>query len=123
MPRSVADLEQHRAILYTNRATDWRFPRKGGDIIVRPHAVLRVDNGLMMRDAAVSGLGITLLPTFMIHAERKAGMLQVVDVGAEAERAEIHVAYPRAQRPSAMLRALVKHLRLAFGSPPYWEVM
>lgn len=120
-PRSVAELEQHRGIVYTNRSTDWRFAGAAGDLVVHPQRALRVNNGLVMRDAALAGMGLAVLPTFIVHAELKAGTLVAVDVGAPPEPAEIHLAWPKGHEPSAKLRALIEHLRSAFGNPPYWE--
>lgn len=120
-PHTLAELATHRGILYTGREADWRFVREGGAAVVRPRRALRVNNGLLMRDAAVAGLGITLLPTFMIHAERVRGGLAVIDVGADAEGAELHLLYPQAHGGSAKVHALAEHLRGAFGDPPYWD--
>jgi DNA-binding transcriptional LysR family regulator len=120
-PRSLADLDDHRAILYTNRITDWRFSSPDGPTVVRPRKALRVNNGLIMRDAAVAGLGVTLLPSFMIHAELAGGALRILDIGLEAEGAEIHIAYPKDHGASAKVRALIEHLKRSFGDPPYWE--
>lgn len=121
-PTSLAELEQCAAILYTNRVSDWRFGAGDGAASLQPRRALRVNNGLIMRDAALAGLGVTLLPTFFVHQEIEAGALRIIDVGCEPEPAEIHVAYPKAQPPSAKLRALIDHLRIAFGSPPYWDL-
>jgi DNA-binding transcriptional LysR family regulator len=121
-PHAIAELERHNAILYTNRVADWRFTGPDGDVVVHPPRALRVNNGLIMRDAAVAGMGLTMLPSFMVHTEVKAGTLRIVDVGIEPEHAEIHVAYPKGQPPSAKLRALIDHLRTTFGSPPYWDL-
>jgi DNA-binding transcriptional LysR family regulator len=121
IPANISELEQHTAILYSNRSIDWRFAGQGGDAIVHPQRVLRVNNGLIMRDAAVAGIGITLLPTFMMHNELKSGALSRIDVGMEPEGAEIHLAYPNSHQASAKLRALIEHLRHAFGRPPYWD--
>ena len=75
-PASVAELERHRGIFYTNRGVaDWRFPGVKGAVIVRGRAGLRVNNGDMMRDAAVAGLGIALLPTFIVAEAIRAGAL------------------------------------------------
>ncbi|MHB8528140.1 MAG: LysR family transcriptional regulator [Caulobacteraceae bacterium] len=120
-PRSLADLAGHKAILYTNRETDWRFVGPEGAIVVRPPAGLRVNNGLIMRDAAVTGLGITLLASFVIDAELASGALRIIDVGAEPEGADVYLAYPRDRGPSAKILALVESLRRAFGEPPYWD--
>jgi DNA-binding transcriptional LysR family regulator len=66
-------------------------------------------------------MGITMLPTFLTCNELKKRTLRVVDVGLEPERAEIHLTYPKDPQPSAKLRALIDHLKKAFGDPPYWE--
>ena len=120
-PRSLDELQGHAAILYTNRDTDWRLKGPKGDVVVRPARCLRVNNGLIMRDAAVAGLGITLLPTFLMQHELARGALRIVDVGAAAESADIFVAYPAARGASARVRALIDSLKQAFGNPPYWD--
>ena len=122
-PASVAELERHRGIFYTNRGVaDWRFPGVNGAVIVRGRAGLRVNNGDMMRDAAMAGLGIALLPTFIVAEAIKAGALTVIDIGAEAESEFVYMAHPEGRRPSAKLRALADCLRQAFGDPPSWEL-
>jgi DNA-binding transcriptional LysR family regulator len=54
-PRSLEALEDHRAILYSHRETDWRFQAAGGVRVVRPTAGLRVNNGMFIHDAALAG--------------------------------------------------------------------
>jgi DNA-binding transcriptional LysR family regulator len=122
MPRSIGDLERHRGIIYSQRgASDWRFRQSGRWSVVRPRSVMRVNNGIIMREAAVEGMGVALLPTFLFHDQLISGKLAVVDVGVEAEPATIFIAYPTDRRVSAKVLALISHLRAAFGSPPYWE--
>jgi hypothetical protein len=74
-----------------------------------------------MRDAAAAGLGLALLPTFFLHAARGSRSLKVIDIGAEAEGAEIFVAYPEDLRSAPKIEALTEWLRQAFGEPPYWD--
>src|SRR5271170_1979821 len=58
IPRGVAELEGHRGIFYTNRgAADWQFLKQDGSVTVRAQPGLCVNNGDMMRDAAIAGLG------------------------------------------------------------------
>lgn len=122
IPRNAAELEGHRGIFYTNRGVaDWRFVGPNGAVIVRAKVALRVNHGDMIRDAAVAGLGIALLPTFIAGPAIRDGSLTVIDVGIQAEDEFIYIAHPEGRRPSAKLRALADHLRKAFGSPPYWE--
>jgi DNA-binding transcriptional LysR family regulator len=121
-PTSLEELERHRAVIYTNRgASDWRF-RVGRKLVtVSPTAALRVNNGLLMRDAAIAGLAIALLPTFFLETPLKNQTLKVIDVGAEPEGATVFVAYPEDLRSSEKIRTLTTWLRQAFGDPPYWD--
>jgi DNA-binding transcriptional LysR family regulator len=122
VPRSIAELEGHRGIFYTNRGVaDWRFPGPRGAAIVRARVGLRVNNGDLMRDAAIAGLGIALLPTFITAAAVTRGELRVIEIGAPAEDEFIFMAHPAGRRASAKLKALADHLRAAFGDPPEWD--
>jgi DNA-binding transcriptional LysR family regulator len=120
-PASVEELQRHSAIIYTHREADWRLRMAKREVVIRPDRCLRLNNGIMIRDAALAGLGIALLPAFLVQHELSKGLLKIVDVGAMTESAEVFVAYPTA-RASAKLRALVDWLRRAFGTPPHWEI-
>jgi DNA-binding transcriptional LysR family regulator len=121
-PSSLQDLKQHRGIIYSYRgSTDWRFRAGRRFATVQPHIALRVNNGLLMRDAAIAGLGIALLATFLLEAPLADRILKVVDVGAEAEGAMIYLGYPEYLRSSVKIRALTAWLRGAFGDPAYWD--
>ena len=118
----MGELERHRGIIYSNRgASDWRFRQAARWSVVRPHSIMRVNNGIMMRVAALAGLGIALLTTFIVHDAVRSGELRLVDIGAEAESATLFIAYRNDRRVSAKVLALIAHLRAAFGTPPYWE--
>jgi DNA-binding transcriptional LysR family regulator len=121
-PASLQDLEQHKGIIYSNRgAADWRFRVGRKFITVHPGTALRVNNGLLMRDAALAGLAIALLPTYFLEAALRRRTLKVIDVGAEAEGATIYVAYPETLRSSGKIRALTAWLQESFGNPAYWD--
>lgn len=127
-PASVNELAAHKGIFYTNRGVaDWRFPRSGGlsssedAIVVHGRLGLGLNNGDMIRDAAIAGLGIALLPMFIAGPALRSGTLASVDIGMQPEEEFIFVAHPDGRRPSAKLRAIADHLRTAFGSPPYWD--
>jgi DNA-binding transcriptional LysR family regulator len=121
-PQTSPELKSHDGIFYTNRGVaDWRFVSGGRAIIVRARAKLCLNNGDMLHDAAVAGLGIAHLPVFLAGAAIRAGKLHVVEIGIQAEEEAIFIAHPEGRHPSAKLRALAQHLRAAFGTPPYWE--
>lgn len=119
--RRVDDLAAHRGILYSRREPDWRFEGPDGAVVIRPRTALRLNNGMMMREAALAGLGIALLPRFMMHEDLRAGRLAVVDAGLAPQGAELFVAHVRDRATSGKIRAIVDHLRAAFGEPAFWE--
>jgi DNA-binding transcriptional LysR family regulator len=121
-PVTLTDLEQHNGIIYSNRgAGDWRFRTGRTFKTARPRACFCVNNGLLMRDAAVQGLGIALLPTFLLEGPLKTRTLQVIDLDAEAEGATVYIAYPEHLRLSGKVRALTTCLQKSFGNPAYWD--
>jgi DNA-binding transcriptional LysR family regulator len=123
-PRSLDALERHRGVFYTNRgAADWRFvDTKGNAVVVRGQVAFRANNGTMILDAARAGLGIALMPTFIVGPAIKDGSLAVLDLGAAPENEWIYLAHAEGRQVSAKLRALADHLKRAFGDPPYWEI-
>ncbi|MGO7728851.1 LysR family transcriptional regulator [Rhizobium johnstonii] len=122
IPSSLADLDSHRGIFYTNRGVaDWRFQTPDGAIVVRAKLALGINNGDMLRDAAIAGLGIALLPAFIAGPAIREGRLAEIDVGHKPEAEFIYMAHPEGRNPSAKLRAIADHLKKSFGDPPYWD--
>lgn len=75
----------------------------------------------MLRDAAIAGLGIALLPAFIAGPAIREGRLAEIDVGHRPEVEFIYMAHPEGRNPSAKLRAIADHLKKSFGDPPYWD--
>ena len=122
-PRDLRSLETHRAIVFAPRGgADWRFVGSRVAVSVRGVPALTVNSGMVMRDAAIAGLGISLLPTFLVHDVVADGRLEVVDVGLQPEPATLALTYPRDRQPPAKVVALARALRRAFGDPPYWDL-
>lgn len=121
-PSSLEDLEQHKGIIYSYRgAADWRFKVGRRFTMIQPQTVVRLNNGLLMRDAAIKGIGIALLASFLLEEPLRDRTLKVIDVGAQAEGAALYIGYPDHLRGSAKIRALTAWLQSAFGDPPHWE--
>jgi len=121
-PRSITELEARGGIFYAHRGVaDWRLLGPDGPVLVRARVALSVNNGDVMRDAAEAGLGIALLPSFIAGEALRAGRLMPIHLGAEPEPEFVALVHAERGRSSAKLRALVAHLRGAFGDPPVWD--
>jgi DNA-binding transcriptional LysR family regulator len=121
-PKTVAELGHHQAIHYMERGPDdWSFKAEIERVVARVAPRLRVTSCFAMRDAAIAGLGIAWLPTFHSYQAIQAETLEMLDIGVDPDVTPITIAYQNGHGPSAKLRAMIEHLKLAFGDPPYWD--
>jgi DNA-binding transcriptional LysR family regulator len=78
-PRHPLHLAQHVCITYGHGAAaeTWRFTHKNGkSATVRPSGPLRVNNGDAMMPALIAGVGIGILPEFILRDALDAGRLE-----------------------------------------------
>jgi DNA-binding transcriptional LysR family regulator len=77
--------------------------------------VLCSNNCEALREAAIRGLGITLLPRFMVESALQEGILQVVLPAYHPLEISIDVLYPVNRHLSTKIRLLVDFLHKRFG--------
>lgn len=78
VPSTPADLKQHRMIAYSYQGIvgEWKYSGPGGKTgSIKTEASFKASTGEMMLQAALDGLGIAILPAFMIATNLKAGRL------------------------------------------------
>ncbi|MEH7847547.1 LysR family transcriptional regulator [Rhizobium laguerreae] len=96
-PRDVDDLAVHDCLISAgrNQRQGWRFRGEGGSWIkARGRSRLRLDSGEAIRDAALAGLGIALLPDFLVTDDLAAGRLRQILADFETDDAKIVTLYP-----------------------------
>jgi DNA-binding transcriptional LysR family regulator len=99
--------------------------------MVRVRGNLCANHSETLRDAALAGLGLLLMPTWLIGPDLEKGRLHTVlkgwlaNVGRHAGRAHqeggVYAVYMPDRRGSAKVHAFVEFLAKKFGSPPYWD--
>ncbi|HVI51447.1 MAG TPA: LysR family transcriptional regulator [Candidatus Sulfotelmatobacter sp.] len=125
-PQTPDDLSNHCCLTYSNlsAADEWSFVTpEGKRWPVEVKGRLRVNNGDVLRQAALGGLGLTLLPTFIVGADLQAGTLVQVLQDFVAQNTGIHAVYPHARHLSPKVRAFVDFLAERFGPRPYWDLV
>jgi DNA-binding transcriptional LysR family regulator len=78
-PRHPLHLAEHVCITYGHGATveTWRFTSKNGkSATVRPSGPLRINNGDAMMPAVIAGIGLAVLPEFILRDALDAGRLE-----------------------------------------------
>jgi DNA-binding transcriptional LysR family regulator len=123
-PEHPGELAQHACLAYLRAGpTVWQFERaaRGGPerLNVTVQGPLRAGNSEVLRDAAVSGLGIALVPDFSAVAALRARRLRVVlpawrPVGAFGDA--IYALHPWSPTTPKAVQALVAHLKQGFGT-------
>ncbi|WP_114953891.1 LysR family transcriptional regulator [Sphingosinicella terrae] len=118
-PQRPADLAAHDAIAY---GTDpWRFRVGGRWETVRGQTRLRGNNGELLRAAAVAGLGVCILPSFIAAPAIDSGEVEVILLDFPLEERALHAVMPPGRSTTARVRALVDFLVARFGPEPAWD--
>jgi DNA-binding transcriptional LysR family regulator len=116
-PNHPDELPHHSCLHYGQLAVEdqWILIGLEGEQTISVNGVLCSNNGEVLRDAAVRGLGITLLPTFIVEQELQQGTLQIVLPNYHPPELSISVIYPVNRHLSTKVRLLVDFLQKQFG--------
>lgn len=126
-PRSPADLAGRNCLTfsYTRGNSVWRFSGPSEES-VRVGGNLRANSSEVLREAAIGGMGLILMPSWLVGADIEAGRLRVVlpewEAGLGGNGGAIYAVYQPNRRSSKRVQAFIDFLVERFGSPPYWDL-
>ena len=113
MPAHPADLRDHDGLAYGFLATGNQWKLVGPDGAEHRIAVpwrLCANNAEILRDAAVAGQGVALLPLFIAGEALAAGALVPVLAGYAAPEIALHAIYPPTRHLSLKVRLFIDFL-------------
>ena len=93
----------------------------GNSRSVRVPVRLRANNGDALLQAAISGLGITVMPTFIGHDALVQGLLRPILTSYSLPTETAYVIYPSQHYLPQRIRVLIDLLVESFGDNPYWD--
>ncbi len=122
-PRVPQDLAIHACLVYSNelRPDTWTLHGPAGSERVTVNGPVCADNGDILCAAAEAGLGVTLLPTFIVGEALSAGRLVTVLDDYCPPDLTINAVYPSRRFLSAKVRSFVDFLAEAFAGEPDWD--
>ena len=124
VPQTPDDLRQHVCLCNSNvrSSHEWTFVGPQGRAWpVDVDGSMTANNGDALRVAALKGLGLTLLPSFIVGADIQAGhLVPVLDAYVE-QKLSLFAVYPTARHLSPKVRAFVDFLTERFGTRQYWD--
>lgn len=115
-PRTPDALARHDALVHVGASPTaglWRFSRDGSETAVEVRGALRCNAPYALRDACVAGLGVALLPAWLVEDDVTAGRLRVVLRAYETPAVAVSALYRTELRGAPRVRAFVDHLAAA----------
>jgi DNA-binding transcriptional LysR family regulator len=112
-PTHPLHLAEHACLGYAYLANpdSWRFINAAGEeASVRPAGPLRINNGDAMMPALLAGLGIAVLPDFIVSDAIKTGQLEVIMPDWHMAPAGLHLVTPPGGPRPARVEALADFL-------------
>jgi DNA-binding transcriptional LysR family regulator len=118
-PERPEDLLRHDCLRYGLMRADheWRLYGPKGRIAVDVRGAFETTNGTMLREAAIAGLGLAILPRFMIADALRAGALETVLDDYAPRPIGIYAVRSGRRAPPPLVAALVEELERAFRGP------
>ncbi len=122
-PNVPDDLKNHRVLNYANAPGFlWRFFGPDGDeVSIRLPPNITANNGEYLCDAAVAGLGLAIIPTFIAWDELRRGRLVCIMQDYSLPTLSAYAVYPQTRHLSQRVRAFIDFLVERFKRQPEWD--
>ena len=118
-PRGPNDLKSHAALHYGRPSAQSAWSLRGTQDAVSIRYRLCSNNGDALRVAALAGLGIALIPAFLVRDEVRSGRLVALLDGFEPKPIDLYAIYPPTRFLAAKVRLFIDFLAERFaGSRP-----
>jgi DNA-binding transcriptional LysR family regulator len=116
-PATPADLHRHACLLYGQEGrTGWEFQIDGARRTFDVGGPLVANNGDAVRDAAVAGLGVALLPHFIVDASLRNGALVPILEPYAPPPLPLNAIYPQHRQSQASCRAFIAFIDERLGA-------
>lgn len=119
-PKSPEDLNGHKGLLYSNKDPKdyWQFDSKKPNSKVDVSKIscsLKINNGDAIREAAIAGLGIAILPSFIVDKAISNGKLKAILQDYQKSPLYLYAIYSSKKNTSAKVNAFVEFLLKNFN--------
>ncbi len=112
-PRAPEALSRHDALVHLGAfgaTTTWHFLQNGAETTVAVRGTFRSNAPYVLQDAARSGLGVALLPEWLVADDVRDGRLKVLLRAWEVAPVSVSGVYRTELRSSARVKVLLDHL-------------
>jgi DNA-binding transcriptional LysR family regulator len=123
VPRTPEDLARHNCLTYTphHPSREWFFRTATGRKAVEVKGTFQTNHAEALRQVALDGLGLAMLPTFLAGGDLSRGALRPVLSDFVSSDTSIYAVYPQHRHLSPKVRAFVDFMTERFGPRPSWD--
>lgn len=112
VPLKPEDLAGHDCLPYGHsRQVQWQFRQGGKARAIQVTGRMRANNGELLRDAAIAGMGVTYLPTFIVGQALADGRLVNVLEEWTPPALQLSAVYPQHRQVARPVQGFVSFLR------------
>ena len=114
VPDHPAKLSEHKCLIYTYRSSpkQWvYFDAQGLEHSVNVTGTFESNNSLAIRECLLKGLGIALIPAFIVQEDIQAGRLETVLPGYFGFKRNVYAVIPDRKHINSKTRALIDFLK------------
>lgn len=110
------DLINHNCLVArgANLVATWPIRKGDGVVQVRVSGNLIANHGAIIRDAVIAGLGVAMLPRWMVEADLREGRLTEVLPGCGVDSRAIYAVLPQGGYSSPKIRVFVEFMKECF---------
>ncbi len=111
-PIAPEDLTRHNCIIYSHLHTQntWQFLNQSKNVAVPVSGNIRCDNGDVIVQAAVVGIGLAMVPSWLAYKQLQAGTLIELLSEFSAEPVTISAVYPERKHLPLKVRTFINFL-------------
>lgn len=111
-PKEPADLAKHNMLIYNLAADPFSLRLSKGDVerTVRVTGALDCNDGQVIRQAALAGLGILIQPLYIVQEDIAQGRLEPVLIDWTLPMLTMNIAYQNRERLPAKIRVFTDYL-------------
>jgi DNA-binding transcriptional LysR family regulator len=124
-PKVPADLAEHNCVTFRSHPGTnlWKFRGSDGTSEVRVTGGFFADNGEALCAAALAGLGLILVPEWLVGIEIRDGNLREVlpEYRAVPKASPLYAVYPHQRHLPPKVRAFIDFLAARFAAQPGWD--
>jgi len=112
IPQQPEALKEHHCLSFTHWKSDggWKLLSKHLNSKMSKLSRFESNNGQALREAALKGLGLILMPKVLIEAELESGVLVEVLQDFRPPPRPVNAVYPRERQTTPKLASFVNHL-------------